>query len=78
MCTRLDTRNGVHYSLADDETARKEFALEHGCGSLAEIASGEHKQLARHGLPDSEFLSYWREERRREILERRQERKLRR
>lgn len=77
MCTRLDTRNGVHHSLAADETLREVFALEHGCDSLAEVASEHRGQPARLGRPDFDFLNRWCE-RRREILERREERRLRR
>ena len=77
MCTKLDTRNGVHHSLAADETLREIFAQEHGCGTFAEIADGGREHPTRLGRPDVDFLNRWCE-RRREILRRRQERKLRR
>ena len=75
MCTKLDTRKGVHHSLADDEGARREFALEHGGTSLADVASKEHEQPARLGRPDLNFLGQWCE-RRSEILSRKEARKL--
>jgi hypothetical protein len=75
MCTKLDTRNGVHHSLADDETAREVFALERGCSSLDEVASAECEQSVHLGMPDFDFLHRF-GERRRELLGRRQERRL--